>query len=321
MADGTALAPAHVIIGDDDFLRERQRRTLISQLQQHAPEKIPVTTVRAGDINGPELLELLSPSLFAEDRVVVVTAMHDAGKEPAELIIDALKEPAPGITIFIEHSGKGRTAALLKKLRAAAEVHTVEPPKSYELPRFVASEFRHEGIQVTQDVCAAVVDCVGSDLRELASAVSQLIADNAGEVDLYAVYRLYQGSAEVTGFNIADAVIAGQSAAAIAQTRRALQLGLAPMAISTAVGRTMSDIARLNGATRVDYNQDARVYGMPPWKLKKLHPIARRWSSAAVAQAVVITAQMEAGVKGQSGDAEATIEWAVAQLVQLAQSR
>ncbi|NED64795.1 DNA polymerase III subunit delta, partial [Streptomyces sp. SID10244] len=47
---------------------------------------IPVTRVRAGDVTEHELAELLSPSLFAEDRIVVVESAAEAGKEPAALI-------------------------------------------------------------------------------------------------------------------------------------------------------------------------------------------------------------------------------------------
>ena len=42
---------------------------------------------------------------------------------------------------------------------------------------FVRAEIRRAGGATTPDAVAALVDAVGSDLRELASAASQLVAD------------------------------------------------------------------------------------------------------------------------------------------------
>ena len=41
---------------------------------------LPVDTIRAGDTTTAELAELLSPSLFAEDRVVVELSPYDLSR-------------------------------------------------------------------------------------------------------------------------------------------------------------------------------------------------------------------------------------------------
>ena len=56
---------------------------------------------------------------------------------------------------------------------------------------------------------------VGSDLRELASAVSQLVADTGGKVTEAAVETYYSGRAEVRGFEIADKAVTGDRAGAL----------------------------------------------------------------------------------------------------------
>ena len=125
-------------------------------------------------------------------------------------------------------------------------------------------EFRRHGARPTPDVAAAVLESVGSDLRELASAVSQLVSDTEGELTVESVRDYYVGVAEVAGFDIADQAVAGRADRALASTRRALQLGTSPVSISAALARKVGDIAKLHGV-RGNPDQLARTVGMHPY--------------------------------------------------------
>ena len=49
-------------------------------------DEVPVNRLRAGDVSTNELAELLSPSLFAEERVVILESADEAGKDAVALI-------------------------------------------------------------------------------------------------------------------------------------------------------------------------------------------------------------------------------------------
>ncbi|MCZ9339159.1 DNA polymerase III subunit delta, partial [Streptomyces sp. TRM76130] len=80
---------------------------------------------------------------------------------------------------------------------------------------FVRGEFRTTGRSATPEACQALVDAVGSDLRELASAVSQLVADVEGTIDEAVVGRYYTGRAEASSFTVADRAVEGRAAEAL----------------------------------------------------------------------------------------------------------
>ena len=85
-------------------------------------DDVPVNRMRAGDVGTYELAELLSPSLFADERVVVLEAAGEAGKDAAAVIAAAAADLPPGTVLVVVHSGGGRAKALadeLKKLGAA----------------------------------------------------------------------------------------------------------------------------------------------------------------------------------------------------------
>ncbi|MCG7296545.1 DNA polymerase III subunit delta [Corynebacterium afermentans] len=307
------LNPVHLVLGEDDFLAERATKAIVAQ----AGEGVEVTTLRAGDVSEGEIAMATSPSLFAEDRVVVVKHAELAGKEPTEILLQACVNPAPGITLIVEHTGGGRQKAMVKKFAKAAEVHKADPLKDNERRSWLMEEFRSHGVRPTPDVAAAVLESVGSDLRELASAVSQLVSDTEGELTVESVRAYYVGVAEVAGFDIADQAVAGRADRALASTRRALQLGTSPVSIAAALARKVGDIAKLHGV-RGNPDQLARTVGMHPYVAKKTMQVARQWSGDAVSHAVIIVSDLDAEVKGQGGDPEFALENAVRRIAELA---
>ncbi|WP_297851624.1 DNA polymerase III subunit delta [uncultured Corynebacterium sp.] len=307
------INPVHFIVGEDEFLAERATKSIIDEVGPAAE----VTTLRAGDVTASELAQATSPSLFAEERVVVITNTELAGKEPTELLLQAAVDPTPGMTLVIVHSGKGRNKAYVPKFRKAAEVHEVKSPNQRERQSWVTAEFRRHGVRPTPDVIGALLESVGSDLRELASAIEQLVADTEGEITVAKVRAYYTGVAEVSGFDIADQTVAGRTDRALASTRRALQLGISPVAIAAALANKVGDIAKLY-QTRGNPDQIARTVGMHPFVAKKTMQVARNWSGHAVSEAVIIVADLDATVKGQGGDPEFAVEDAVRRIAQLA---
>src|SRR6185312_16063505 len=151
-----------------------------------------------------DLAEVLSPSLFAEGRVVVVQAAHEAGKELAGAIVEQAADPAEGIVLVVVHTGGARNKAMVDALRkAGAKVTTcARITRAEERSDFVRSEVRRLGGKIEPAAIGVVLESVGSDLRELAAAVGQLVADTAGRVDEAAVRRYYRGKAESSGFAV-----------------------------------------------------------------------------------------------------------------------
>src|SRR5205807_8339616 len=96
---------------------------------------------------------------------------------------------------------KDLPAALRKAGAEVIECPKVTKPADREA--FVRAEVRRAGGRIDPAGVTALVDAVGSDLRELAAAASQLVADTAGAVDQPAVRRYHRGRAEVTGFAVA----------------------------------------------------------------------------------------------------------------------
>src|SRR3954452_14470519 len=170
----------HLVLGEEELLVERAVASVLRAARKQAgTDDVPVNRMRAGEVSTNELAELLSPSLFADERVVVLEAAAEAGKEAVTLIADVAGDLPEGTTLVVAHSGGGRAKALADQLKdAGAEVHPcARITKAAERLDFVRREFRQLGVKVGDDTVTVMLEAVGSDVRELAAACSQLVAD------------------------------------------------------------------------------------------------------------------------------------------------
>ncbi len=311
----TPVEPLHLVLGDEELLMDRAVSSIVARVRATIDEggDLPVTKLRAGDASAPELAELLSPSLFAEDRVVVLEAAAEAGKDAIAIVLDAASDPPAGAVLVIMHSGGGRAKAMAGSLQKIGAVthECVKLTKPAERAEFVKREFTAAGLRVNGDVVEAVLEAVGSELRELAAACSQLVADTAGKVDVNAVRRYYSGKAEVSGFDVADMAVAGDRPGALEALRWAMHRGVPHVLLADALADAVRTIALVGSAGRGDPFRMAGELGMPPWKIKKAQAQARGWNGRSIGEALQVVAQLNADVKGQAADADYAVENAV----------
>ncbi|MCV7202392.1 DNA polymerase III subunit delta [Mycolicibacterium peregrinum] len=310
----------HLVLGDEELLVERAVGAVLRALRAQAgSDDVPVDRMRAGEVSTSELAELLSPSLFAEERLVVLEAAAEAGKDAVALIASAAADLPPGTVLCVIHSGGGRAKALADQLKKlGAQVHPcAKISKPAERADFVRAEFRQLRVKVSDDTVTAVLDAVGSNIRELAAVCSQLVADTAGQVDAVAVRRYHSGKAEVKGFDIADKAVTGDVAGAAEALRWAMLAGEPQVVLADALAEAVHTIARV-GPLSGDPYRLAGELGMPPWRVQKAQKQARRWSRDSVAEAMRVVAALNADVKGAAADADYALETAVRRVAELA---
>nr|WP_232663023.1 DNA polymerase III subunit delta [Pseudonocardia sp. TRM90224] len=307
-----SLSPVQLVVGEEELLVERAVEAVVAQARVADPAA-ELRRYRAAELTVGELAESLSPSLFAEARVIVLQAAHEVGKELAAAIIEQSSDPAEGIVLVVVHAGGARNKALADALRkGGAAVTTCNKITRYEeRADFVRSEVRRVGGKIAPAAVGVLIEAVGSDLRELAAASSQLVADTGGNVDEKAVRRYHRGRAEASGFAVADKVVAGDRAGALEALRWAQVLGVPSVLVADALADAVRTLAKVGSAGRGDPNRLAQTLGMPPWKIRKAQQQVRHWRPESLAIAFAAAAEVNADVKGVAADPEYALERAV----------
>nr|WP_328841813.1 DNA polymerase III subunit delta [Nakamurella leprariae] len=319
-SSGAVASPGPLVLlsGDEELLVDRAARRVVLAIRAVTPEAERRDATVSG-LTAAEFADLTAPSLFAEPRVVVLRDAQDANKDLTAELLRYAAAPDESTTLVVHHSGAARNKPLADGLRkAGATVLTcARITRPAERLDFVRAEIREAGGRASPDAVAALVEAVGSDLRELAAAASQLVADSGGRVDETAVHRYYSGRAEVSGFAVADLAVAGDLPAALEALRWAMAIGVAPVLVADALADGVRTVAKVRGARPGSGVSLAGELGMPPWKIDKARGVARHWSPPALLTALSVVATVNADVKGAATDVEYALESAVRRIAEL----
>lgn len=310
-----------LVTGAESLLADRA----VERVRRAAGERgddLEVVAVEASLYEKGQLATWTSPSLFGEPRLVLAEGVEQASDVFVTDVLDYLGDLQPDVVLVLRHGGGNRGKKLLDAVRAHAEAVVVDCPplaKDAEKAEFVAAEFRAAGREATPRAVRALVEAVGSDLRELAAACAQLISDVPrtgpdGEdvrVDAEDVDRYHGGRSEVTGFRVADAVVAGQREHALGLVRHAIDSGVDPIPMLAVIALKLRTMIKVSGARGGRSADLARELGMAPWQVDRARRDLRGWTAEALAEGMLALAEADTAVKGGGRDPVYAVEKAV----------
>lgn len=300
-----------LVTGTEDLLADRAVAAAVAEVRSGDPEA-EVHTVEPGSVEPGDLTALTSPSLFGGTRVIVVRRAHELSAEVSTELVGLIQGGSDDVRLVIVHSGAAnRGKAVLAAARGAASVEVSAAPLKKPADRlaFVLAEFRHAHRRVDAAAARALLESIGDDVRELASACSQLVSDTEGVIDLAAVRRYYAGRADVTAFAVADRTVEGRTGDAVELLRHGLAAGLAPVLVTSALANQLRALVLVASAPRgLSPGDVARHAGLPPWKVDAVRRQLRGWDGDGISAAIRAVALADAEVKGAGGDPVYAVE-------------
>ena len=125
------------------------------------------------------------------------------------------------------------------------------------------------------------------------------MADTGGMVDETAVRRYHRGRAEVTGFTVSDAAMAGDLPGALESLRWAVGVGVAPVLIADALADGVRTVAKVSGARGGNsYCAGRAARACRRGRSTGRGPRRAGWCPAGLATGMAVVAELNAAVKG-----------------------
>ncbi len=303
----------YLLLGGEGALADRAMAKLTAQLRE---EKAEVTTLTAGDVIPGDIADALAPSLFSERRALVLKDLQDLDDECKDEITRYLDAIDPTTTVIFIHKGGVKGKALLDAIKKAKpEIIACDAlKKEAEKEQFVKELFLDAGRKATPGAVKALVGALGSDLRELQQAVSQVSLDAPkGVIDEEIIDTFHKGRVETSGFDVADATLDGDLPTALVSLRSALETGTDPVMVTSAIASSLRNLAKVSGTNRGAKSFElAGELGMAPWQIDKARRQLAGWTPRGIASAVEAVAKADADVKGASSDPIFALEKALA---------
>jgi DNA polymerase-3 subunit delta len=297
------LKPAYLISGDDDAKidawRARVRR-------------------RAEDENGPGGLEsfqapadppeavaiALTTLTFATgDRYLLADGVEQwkaADLDPLEKELKAVPE---GTVLVLIARGKPPSQRLVKAIeKAGGEHREYAAPKPWQMPKWVAERAREEGLNLDQEAAKALVATVGPRQQRLAREIERLAILAHPRVQLNAdeVTRLAAGDAPQQVYDLADALVAGDTPASFGFAERLTSGEDRPSKLVYPIVRRLRDVHRAAELldAGVPETKVAATMKMPPWAAKRTLGQAKKADREALAKALCAFADLEIELRG-----------------------
>ncbi|MCW2769046.1 MAG: holA [Aeromicrobium sp.] len=315
----TAFGKILLITGNAEFLADRTRAKAVKAVTAEQPE-VEVATSTASGLQPGELAGLTSPSLFSDASALVLTELQDLPDVAQAELLAYVASPSPDVAVILVHGGGQKGKGLLDKLRKAgvvSEVKLEQPKYERDYARWVFGEVRDLGARIDEQAATFLVAAVGQDLRALAGAADQLVAnlEKGAEITASLVQQYFGGRADVRGYEIADATIDGRISVALEQARWAEAAKVAPVLITSALATGLRSLAKLSGAPEGLRDNDlAALIGAPPFKIRAMRQQLRSWDQTGLAQAISAVAQADLDVKGGAADPAFAVERMVLQV-------
>jgi DNA polymerase-3 subunit delta len=302
----------YLLLGSEGALADRALAKLVAQCKE---EKSEITTIAASDALPGDIADALAPSLFSERRTLVIKDLQDLPEDSKDEVTRYLDSPDSTMTVIFLHKGGVKGKALLDAIKKAKpEIIACDAiKKESDKESFVKDLFLDSGRKATPGAIKALVGALGSDLRELQQAVSQISLDApAGPIDEQIVDKFHRGRIETTGFDVADATIEGNLPVALVTLRSALETGTDPVMVTSAIASSLRSMAKVSGTNRGTKSFElAGQLGMAPWQIDKARRQLQSWTPRGIATAVEAIAKADADVKGASSDPIYALEKAV----------
>ncbi len=313
------IARCYLFEGEEEFIKRSALKTLREQVAggDFAAMNDTRLTDPAPDalIAAAETLPFLSGRRFLEIRDC---AMLQAGKakdydeDSAVKRLDEYLSQLPDtvcMVFFLRGKADGRKK-LYQILKKKAVIVSFDPLDDRELAQWIARTLGREGKKISLSACQRLWFSAGRDLTMLSNEIGKLAAyaGEREEITEEDVGRVCAQSTEYRVYDMADALLAGQGAKALAMLDALLRDGEERMMILSLLGRQCRQMryAKALQAAGAQQGEIAQKLGIPPFAVRKILQTARPYSPGQLGDMAKLCLDCEYQVKsGRMMDAGA----------------
>lgn len=299
MAD---LKPVYLVCGDDDAKIDAWRARVRKRAEtENGPGGLEAFD--AGVAAPEEIVASLAALTFATGTRYVLVDDVGAWKVPALApLLDAIAALPPDTVLVLAVRGKPLKVLVQAVEKAGGEVREHAAPKPWELPKWATARARELGLRLEGEAAKALVAIAGPSQQRISRELEKLAIalhpePTAGVDD---VERLTAGEASPRVYDLADAVVGGNVEQAIELAEELALQGERPSRFVYPIVGRLREVHRsvelLEGG--LTEKELASALKLPPWRVKKIVPLARRADREALERALCRFADLEVELRG-----------------------
>jgi len=288
--------PVVLFWGEDEFL-----------LRQAALEHLAERGVRATEVDGPdwrggETSDLATPSLWGEERALLVTKCQSLSEQGARELLSYVAAPSQEAVCVLTLVSRARSLPrLAKQVQAAGGLVRQIALKRQDLPRWILDRAKLRGLALTPPGAAALIGVIGEDPAALDQSVEQLATAFAGNsVGPEQIRSQFRGLGEQRVWDLCDRALSGRLPEALVVLRSLMEQREDPLMILGGIASRVRDLLRVQELpARMSSADAAREAGLRyDWQVRRYREQARRFSPESLANLHWHVVQADRALKG-----------------------
>lgn len=305
------MSAAVYLLSGDEFLVEERLRAL---RQESGADALAEVTLDATGTASELIAALETPSLLGGTRLVVVQGAESLGTEQTHALESYLRSPSPHTLLVLVAAGRTRMGAAVAE---AGEVVSLPAPRGRSLVGWIRRRGGARDLRLDDRGAWALIDSVGTDLRDLDAALEQLsTALGAGStIGTAEVRRAFPRLADERVYSFTDAVGYRRLEKAMEALRRLLDQGDEPLVLFGALAGQVRRMLVARGVAERGPGFLRDALGMPEWRAERLLRQARSYREEELATALSVLASTDVDMKSGDLPSEIALERAVISII------
>jgi DNA polymerase-3 subunit delta len=296
-----------VIWGENEFLL--REAALATFGPGHRPQVVDAADWRPGLV-----ADLSTPSLFGEDRGLVITSAGDLPEDALAEVARHVPDPPPRtrlvLATLVGPRAKGPPRALAKAVGSGVEVRRVALERR-DLPGWVRARARDLALKADGRGITALIETVGQDPAILDQALRQVAAVNPpGGLTEESVAAQFRGFGDRRVWEVCDAAFSGNARTALRSLAGMLAAREEPLLVLGGIASRLRDLIRVRSLPpAMPQAQVARAAGLRfDWQARRYREQAQRFAEEDLAALHGDVMEADRSLKqGGSGDVVLTV--------------
>jgi DNA polymerase III subunit delta len=313
------LRPLYLLLGPETYLRRTAAqaiteaalsRTLLREFNESS-FSLTSDSVQSA-IAAAEQLPMMS-----DMRVVRIRDFAKLRDADEDVLIRYLTNPSPSTVMIFSADELDKRKKSSKVLLDACTVVEFPPLKDTEAKAWAKTRLRELKITADDQVLSEIIRLVGTDVQTLCNELDKLAsaAASTGRITSEQVDNLIGRSRELSNFELADHLLAGNRKRALETLHRLLEDGAEPVML---VGLIAGNYHRLalgkHLLARGGREEVFRNISLPPFKRDSYISTLQRSTAAKIARGVQLTAAADLAIKTSQATPRLQLELLVCEL-------
>jgi len=313
------LRPLYLLLGPEIYLRRvaaqaitdaALSRTLLREFNESSFSLVSDAVQSA--VAAADQLPMMS-----DTRVVRIRDFARLREAEEEILIRYLNNPSPSTVMIFTADELDKRKKSSKVLLDVCTVVEFSPLKDAEARSWAKARLKELKVTADDQVLTELIRLVGTDVQTLANELEKLAsaAADTGRITMPVVDELIGRSRELSNFELADHLMAGNRKRALETLHRLLEDGAEPVML---VGLIAGNYHRLalgkHLMARGGREEVFRNISLPPFKRDSYISTLQRSTAAKIARGIQLTAAADLAIKTSQATPRLQLEMLVCEL-------